>query len=282
MIKIDFKNKPIDFWQAALFAKIRKIPIYVILIQAYEKGLLQDSKKKLLLEFIEYIKKFENNFTSQICQDLFALFIIGSNSNKTFLEFGATDGVEISNTYILENNFLWSGVLAEPDIYWTESLKKNRPKSKILTKCIWNKSNEKIKFFSSIEPSLSTIEKFKFSDSKSKPMQTERRVKEGKNIEVETISLNQLIEEEFSGIPPSYISIDTEGSEFEILKSFNFLEYGPTVFTIEHNFTEYQNMIDKLMLDNNYTRVFSRLTVFDAWYVSQKALDKLEALNKLE
>ena len=141
---------------------------------------------------------------------------------------------------------------------------------------------KKLSFFHQLSLLFSTIDKFKFSDSKSKPMQTERRVKEGKNIEVETISLNQLIEEEFSGIPPSYISIDTEGSEFEILKSFNFLEYGPTVFTIEHNFTGYQNMIDKLMLDNNYIRVFSRLTVFDAWYISQKALDKLEALNKLE
>ena len=281
MFNIDFKNKPTNFFQISSFSKRKNLDNYQLLKQAFDQKVLPEDNKELLMNFINIFKD-QKNFQSQIYQDICAILAVGENFDKTFLEFGATDGVEISNTYILENNFLWSGVLAEPDIYWTESLKKNRPKSKIITKCIWNKSNEKIKFFSSIEPSLSTIEEFKFSDSKSKPMQTERRVKEGKNIEVETISLNQLIEEEFSGIPPSYISIDTEGSEFEILKSFNFLEYGPTVFTIEHNFTGYQNMIDKLMLDNNYTRVFSKLTVFDAWYISQKAFDKLEALNKLE
>ncbi len=39
---------------------------------------------------------------------------------------------------------------------------------------------------------------------------------------------------------PSYISVDTEGSEFEILNSFNFSKYQPAVFTFEHNFTDLQ------------------------------------------
>ena len=122
---------------------------------------------------------------------------------------------------------------------------------------------------------MSTLEKFKFSDARSMPGNTKARVKAGKNIEVETISLNQVIEEEFDGKPPTYISIDTEGSEFEILNSFDFLKYHPVVFTIEHNFTKLQDEIDKLMFNNNYIRVFRRLTAFDAWYISSKALDKL-------
>ena len=69
----------------------------------------------------------------------------------------------------------------------------------------------------------------------------------GKTITVETISLNDVIKEYFNNISPSYISIDTEGSEYEILKSFNFENYRPKVFTIEHNFTELQNKIDELM-----------------------------------
>ena len=93
---------------------------------------------------------------------------------------------------------------------------------------------------------------------------------------VETISLNQVIEEEFNDISPSYISIDTEGSEFEILNSFNFSKYKPAVFTIEHNFTDLQKKIDELMFKNDYSRIFNNLTTFDAWYISKKALHKMK------
>ena len=275
MYKIDFKNNSVDFWKTVMFSKKNNIPGHTILTQAYDQGLLIEDKKKILLNFIEYIKNFENNFKSQLYQDLFASFIVKNNFDKTFLEFGATNGVDLSNTYTLENKFLWSGALAEPDINWIESLKKNRTKSKIITKCIWSKSGEKKNFFSSKVGVLSTLDDFKNSDINSMPGNTAQRIKEGVNIEVETISLNQVIKEEFNNISPSYISIDTEGSEFEILNSFNFSKYHPAVFTIEHNFTDLHDKIDKLMLDNNYVRMFKKLTAFDAWYISSEALNKL-------
>jgi FkbM family methyltransferase len=275
LYKIDFKNNSVDFWKTVMFSKKNNIPGHTILTQAYDQGLLIEDKKKILLDFIEYIKNFENNFKSQLYQDLFASFIVKNNFDKTFLEFGATNGVDLSNTYILENKFLWSGALAEPDINWIESLKKNRTKSKIITKCIWSKSGEKKNFFSSKVGVLSTLDDFKNSDINSMPGNTAQRIKEGVNIEVETISLNQVIKEEFNNISPSYISIDTEGSEFEILSSFNFSKYHPAVFTIEHNFTDLQDKIDQLMLDNNYVRIFRKLTAFDAWYISSEALNKL-------
>ena len=275
MYKIDFKNNSVDFWKTVMFSKKNNIPGHTILTQAYEQGLLIEDKKKILLNFIEYIKNFENNFKSQLYQDLFASFIVKNNFDKTFLEFGATNGVDLSNTYTLENKFLWSGALAEPDLNWIESLKKNRTKSKIITKCIWSKSGEKKNFFSSKVGVLSTLDDFKNSDINSMPGNTAQRIKEGVNIEVDTISLNQVIRDEFNNISPSYISIDTEGSEFEILSSFNFSKYHPAVFTIEHNFTDLQYKIDQLMLDNNYVRIFRKLTAFDAWYISSEALNKL-------
>ena len=246
MIKIDFQNKPINFYQSAEFSKKRNIPSHIILKQAFDCGILYDEKKKLLLNFIEFIKKNNDNFKSQLYQDLFASFIVNENFNKTFFEFGATNGLDLSNTFLLENEFSWSGALAEPDPQWLNQLKKNRPKSKIISKCIWKNSYEKLNFFSSEVGVLSTLENYKFSDSESMPANTRTRVKSGKIIEVETISLNQVIEEEFDDKSPTYISIDTEGSEFEILNSFDFSKYHPAIFTIEHNFTKLQDKIDKL------------------------------------
>ena len=39
---------------------------------------------------------------SQLYQDAFASFLIGGKFEKTFLEFGATDGLKLSNSYLLE------------------------------------------------------------------------------------------------------------------------------------------------------------------------------------
>ena len=93
---------------------------------------------------------------------------------------------------------------------------------------------------------------------------------------VNTISLNDVIKDYFNNISPSYISIDTEGSEYEILKSFNFNTFRPKVFTIEHNFTDLQTGINDLMKSNNYERIFNNLTAFDAWYVSKETLKELD------
>ena len=123
---------------------------------------------------------------------------------------------------------------------------------------------------------LSTISEFIESDKSSMPGNTRDRKKAGKVISVETISLNDVIKEYFNNISPSYVSIDTEGSEYEILKSFKLDIYRPKVFTIEHNFTDFQIKIDDLMKSNNYKRIFKELTAFDAWYVSEETLKELD------
>ena len=57
-------------------------------------------------------KGFENkkDIQSQLFQDVFASFIVGEKFSKTFLEFGATDGFELSNSFMLEKNLMWNGV----------------------------------------------------------------------------------------------------------------------------------------------------------------------------
>lgn len=274
-IKIDFKGKNVNFWEACEFSKKNKIEHHVILEQANDQGLLIDEDKQLLIDFIKFIKVNKKKIRSQLYQDIFASFVVNDKFNKSYLEFGATNGIDLSNTYILENEFSWSGSLAEPDQNWIDDLRKNRPNSNIISKCIWSTSGKKLNFFSSNTHVLSSLDDFKYSDINSMPGNTAARVKEGKNYQVETISLNDVIFNYFDGKTPSYISIDTEGSEFEILNSFDFTKYQPIIFTIEHNFTDLQKKIDDLMKKNNYSRIFRDLTLFDAWYVHKKGMEKL-------
>ena len=134
---------------------------------------------------------------------------------------------------------------------------------------------QKLDFFVSHNGVLSTIDDFKESDKNSMPINTNDRIKNGKIISVKTISLNDVIEKNFNFKTPSYISIDTEGSEYEILKVFDFKKFRPIVFTIEHNFTDLQIKIDDLMKSNDYVRVFKQITAVDAWYITKEAFDLL-------
>ena len=104
------------------------------------------------------------------------------------------------------------------------------------------------------------------------PANSKSRNKIINKIKVKTISLNDLINIEFNNSGPSYISIDTEGSEYDILESFDFNNFKPKVFTIEHNYSKLEKQIDELLEKNNFKRVFRKLTAFDAWYVSKEAL----------
>ena len=118
----------------------------------------------------------------------------------------------------------------------------------------------------------STLKDFVESDKLSIPNNTETRLKSGTTVSVETISLNDVIKEYFNNICPSYISIDTEGSEYEILKAFDLNNFRPKVFTIEHNHTRNESKLDELLITNGYVRIFRKLTTFDAWYISPEVL----------
>ena len=65
-----------------------------------------------------------------------------------------------------------------------------------------------------------------------------------------------------------YLSIDTEGSELEILQAFNFKSHKIHVITVEHN---YQNDICSglytLLTRNGFKRVFEDISAWDDWYV---------------
>tara|TARA_Y100000389_G_C17370132_1_gene468543 strand:- start:173 stop:1000 length:828 start_codon:yes stop_codon:yes gene_type:complete len=272
---IDFrklnKNQPVNFYQLASFAQKTKLDNKILLQQSFDQNVFDEQNKKLLSKFIKSFDGKEN-IQSQLFQDVCASFIIGDKFEKTFLEFGATDGFELSNTHMLENKLSWKGALSEPSPQWHKSLKENRKNSKIITKCIWKNSGEKLDFFMSEIGTYSTLNDFVDNDIKSMPANNKLRKKNGKLITIETISLNDVMKEYFNNICPSYISIDTEGSEYEILKSFNLEIYRPKLFTIEHNFTKNESKIDDFLISKNYVRIFRKLTAFDAWYIPSEIL----------
>ena len=262
-----------NLWELRSLALSAKLDCHQVLHSALAQGVLVADESALLSKFLAFAKGKNKSIKSQLLQDLFAAFIIGRNYPKTFLEFGATDGVSLSNSFMLDLKLGWKGAVCEPSPQWHKQLLKNRSKTKVLTDCIGKETGQELDFLVSDEGVLSTLEAFKDSDQASMPGNAAARVKNGHTIKVSTISLNDVMEQHFGGRAPSYVSVDTEGSEFEILNAFNFDAYRPLVFTVEHNFTDHQAKIDDLMERNGYLRIFRNATAFDAWYVESGVLN---------
>ena len=197
---------------------------------------------------------------SQLRQELFVLAMLGFKREGFFVEFGATDGVTLSNTNLLEKRYGWSGILAEPARRWHDLLRRNRH-CHIETRCVWRESNARLAFRETELAELSTIEDYSGRDMH----RVER--KDGGTYMVETISLLDLLREYQAPRVIDYLSIDTEGSEFDILKDFDFAAYQFRVITCEHNFTSTREKIHQVLAKNGYRRKHEELSSFDDWYV---------------
>ena len=84
------------------------------------KNILSKPNEELIY-LLPYIKKSK----SQMKQDLFVISELKMQTNGFFVEFGATNGIDLSNTFLLESYFNWTGILAEPAKCCYESLKIN-------------------------------------------------------------------------------------------------------------------------------------------------------------
>ncbi len=196
---------------------------------------------------------------SQLHQDLFVLCHLGFKKNGFFVEFGATNGLDLSNSYLMEKEFGWNGILAEPGTCWHKELKNNRT-CNLETDCVWKDSKSVLTFNQTEVAELSTINIFSDTDSHSEDR------KNGKTYEVKTISLSDLLKKYNAPKIIDYLSIDTEGSEYEILSHFDFSEYSFNVITCEHNYTPMREKLFSLLTDQGYQRVFEELSLFDDWY----------------
>jgi FkbM family methyltransferase len=194
---------------------------------------------------------------SQIRQDIFVLAELDFKQDGYFVEFGATNGVELNNTLMMEAEFGWTGILAEPAAGWHADLRKNR-KAVIDTRVVWKDSGEVVKFTETASAINSSISSF---------VKTSRKMR-GKTYDVETVSLNDLLEQHNAPAVIDYISIDTEGSEFDILSTVDFDRWSFRVMTVEHNHEEPRRQeVCDLLTAKGYTRVRKAVSRFDDWYV---------------
>lgn len=170
---------------------------------------------KICFSLLKLFKKnyFRFQFYSQQNEDkyLLKLFKIEDVQNGTYLEIGAYDGIYFSNTLFLQNEYGFSGILIEPQKTLFEELTINRPLDFLVNSAISNSEETQISFIGdNLEAGISSLSSINLE-----------RFPAWKNYMVDNKKMKTVIQD--SNL--KYIDvmfIDTEGSEFEIIKSINF------------------------------------------------------------
>jgi len=184
---------------------------------------------------------------SQLGQELEVIKFYNNKEGGFFIEIGASDGLELSNTYLLETKYKWRGICCEPIPKKFEKLVKNRPNSICYKQAVYNQSGLILPFDISNSYDLLSgiskhIDKHKTSVDNDKT-----------TVQVETISLLDVLKKSNAPSFIEYMSLDTEGSEFEILKNFDFEKYTFGLIDVEHNFMEPRRTeIRNLLLSKGY------------------------------
>jgi FkbM family methyltransferase len=209
---------------------------------------------------VEGRERWQSLSRSQLGQDLWVLEQLNWKQNGYFVEFGATDGVLLSNTWLLEKHFGWQGICAEPNPKLYERLQQNRT-CKVSPACVYRSSGECMPFV--LADAYGGLTDLGQDDQHVEKRNAYAAV--GDLIEVTTTSLMDLLNQHQAPTVIDYLSIDTEGSELEILKGIDWSRYQFRCITVEHNFTAQREGIKALLEGQGYQRWEAQ---WDDWYVN--------------
>lgn len=226
-------------------------------IRQFQKAALLSTKATP--EAAERIKRLFSISESQLLQDIFCAITLDEKRLGFFVEVGVGSGRDISNTYMLEKHFGWKGVLVEPNRSSHASILGCRD-AFLERRAGASTSGQKLSFLEMID-----------AGEHSRVVGTgghylpEARTAE---YEVETITLTEILDGMGAPSTIDFLSLDTEGSEIDVLSGLDLSRYCFKIMVIEHNYDRLvQAKLDSILLPMGYVNVFPDISEFDAWYV---------------
>ncbi len=159
--------------------------------------------------------------------------LLPPTANRLFLDVGANDGIEMSSTYLLEQNG-WKGLLVEPNLKLLDSLTTHRS-SPVLVAGVSDDSAITMMATSDSCSTLGTLCSAKNSFSMKRLQETSTSPLFYQPTSV--VSTEQLVEffrANFDSYP-SFIKVDVEGLETKVITSLLSSCCRPPIIEIENN-----------------------------------------------
>ncbi|CAN5170791.1 hypothetical protein BH09DEP1_BH09DEP1_6810 [soil metagenome] len=195
--------------------------------------------KKIALSLLVISCGLQGKYMSQLGQDklLNEQFLL-NKKNGFFLDIGAHDGMTGSNTYFFEKELGWQGICFEPLPHLFKQLRECRD-CICINACV-GATTGTVPFLhlNSVDEQLSgmctTYDKRQLD-----VVMNDLSVYGGNCVimQLPCVRLNDVLEKQ--GITHvDYLSLDTEGSELDILKSIDFSKISIDMMSVENNFNE--------------------------------------------
>ena len=179
--------------------------------------------------FFLHPRSKETGYYSQLGQDRWVLRDVFKFKKKGyFVDLGAADGIDLSNTYILEK-IGWKGICIEADSKNFAALIRNR-KGINEQACVLDSVKEVV-FVAADDPAFGETSHL-FGGVKE--YLTAHKPK-GTEVKMTTVTLEMVLRKYGAPKVIDYLSIDVEGAEYTVLKNFPFHKYRFKVMTVEHN-----------------------------------------------
>jgi Methyltransferase FkbM domain len=194
--------------------------------------------------------------SSQHGQDLFVIELLGALRGGFFLDSGAADGLRSSNTWMLETSFGWDGICVEPNDEFFVALQKNR-RCRTVHCCLHDRTGaaeflEEARLLGGILDEYHPSVLDYIRDHRRASFDSAGRIR---TVSKQTRTVRSVLRECAAPRVIDYWSLDTEGSELSILRSFPFDEYSFRVLTVEHNHLPVRDEIRKLLESQGYQRI---------------------------
>jgi FkbM family methyltransferase len=180
---------------------------------------------------------------SQAGEDLIVRFFfqVRGIGKITYLDIGANDPIELSNTYYFYRRG-YRGVLVEPNVSLCEKLRAVRPEDTTLVAGIGATSAKEADYYIMSQPGLNTFSKEE-ADHQTEVTKGRFSVKEV--IKMPLLNINDVMIKYFRDAP-TFLSVDTEGLDLEILKSINYERFRPNVICAETLVSSTSKMIPEI------------------------------------
>lgn len=199
----------------------------------FEKGSVHPMK---LLQFLHSLtaggdptaKASPLAYASHIGQDRWVAECFSFKKGGYFLDFGAFDGVTISNSLFLERMLDWKGICVEPNPTYYPRLCVER-RVVTINAALWPTARQSLKLCDA--HGLSSVEQYAGQDSNADLRQQITRAW----VSVDSVNPAELMTRFAVPEYVEYLSLDTEGCECEILEVIDFAVYKIALITVEHN-----------------------------------------------
>ncbi|MEM1382311.1 MAG: FkbM family methyltransferase [Pseudomonadota bacterium] len=205
------------------------------------------------------IKRYLSRAEGQLLQDLVCLLALGHKRDGYFVEVGVGEGQTISNTYFLEKEMGWKGLLVEPNPPFQASITACRSAA-LDTRAASSREGERLEFEEVAEDGA--LSRLAISAEDVGNVGTINRHM------VTTARLDTILSEHQAPAEIDFLSLDTEGTELDILDSVDFSRTRFGFMAIEQNHRSGDAVRLKAKLEGHgYRQILTEISDFDAWYL---------------